>query len=82
LGKGLLIIISNSLIALTKKGEVMSKPITLSFVATKELKQLLEQWAAEDDRTVSATLRQILEREARRRKQIQQKQQVINQQSH
>ena len=45
----------------------MSEPITVSFVATIELKRLLEQWAAQDDRTVSATLRRILEAESRRR---------------
>jgi len=45
----------------------MQEQITMSFVATRELKQLLESWAAQDDRSISATLRQILMREARRR---------------
>jgi hypothetical protein len=45
----------------------MSEQITISFVGTQEIKSLLEKWAAEDDRSVSYILRQILEREARRR---------------
>ena len=43
------------------------QPVTISFVATSELKELLEQWSVEDDRTVSATLRQILSQEIQRR---------------
>lgn len=46
----------------------MAEPI-ISFVGTTELKTMLEQWAAEDDRSVSYVLRQILTREAQRRKQ-------------
>ena len=45
----------------------MNEPATISFVATVELKQLLENWAKQEDRTVSATLRRILEQEAQRR---------------
>jgi hypothetical protein len=45
----------------------MSKPVTMSFIATADLKALLEQWAKAEDRTVSATLRRILEAEALRR---------------
>ena len=44
---------------------------TMSFVLNTRLEEFLEQWAAEDDRTISATLRQILERETQRRKQPQ-----------
>ncbi len=45
----------------------MSKPATISFVGTTDLKALLEQWAKDEDRTISATLRRILEAEAKRR---------------
>ena len=45
----------------------MQEQVTMSFVATSELKQLLERWAQQDDRTVSATLRQIITQEAQRR---------------
>ena len=48
----------------------MPKPLTICFVATPELKQLLADWAKQEDRTVSATLRQILEHEAQRRQQL------------
>jgi DNA-binding HxlR family transcriptional regulator len=46
----------------------MDKLPTIHFVATPELKQLLEEWAKEDDRSLSATLRRLIEAEARRRK--------------
>ena len=46
----------------------MSEPATICFVGTAELKELLEQWAAEDERSVSYIMRQILKREAQRRK--------------
>ena len=46
----------------------MSEPITISFVGTTDLKALLEQWAAQDDRSVSYVMRQILAQEAQRRK--------------
>ena len=46
--------------------------ITISAVVTRELKQLLESWAAQEDRTISATLRQILMQEAARRNRQQQ----------
>ena len=45
----------------------MNQPITISFVGTTDIKSLLEQWAKQEDRTVSATLRRILENEAHRR---------------
>jgi len=48
---------------------MINDSITISFVGTLELKQLLETWAAQEDRTLSATLRQILAREAKRRQQ-------------
>lgn len=47
----------------------MSEPATICFVGTVELKAQLEQWAAEDDRSVSYIMRQILNRETQRRKQ-------------
>lgn len=59
----------------------MSEPITISFVSTTEQKALLERWAAEDDRSVSYVMRQILKREAQRRQQAQEQKQ-INQLSH
>jgi hypothetical protein len=46
----------------------MSKSITISFYGTTEQKELLEQWATQDDRSVSYIMRQILNREAQRRK--------------
>ena len=45
----------------------MHEPITLSFVGTRQLKSMLEQWAKEEDRSISAVMRQILQREALRR---------------
>ncbi len=56
--------------------------ITVSFVATKELKQLLEQWSREEDRTVSAVLRRILEGEAKRRQYQQSSKQEVSYQTH
>ena len=44
-----------------------------SFVLTTDLKQMLKQWAAASDRTVSAELRQILQAEADRRQRQQAK---------
>lgn len=46
----------------------MSEPITISFVGTTEQKTLLEQWAKQDDRSISWVMRQILKQEAQRRK--------------
>ena len=43
--------------------------ITTSFVITTELRRLLEQWAKEEERSVSYVVRQILKAEAQRRKQ-------------
>lgn len=45
----------------------MSKFITVSFAATAEQKTCLEQWAQQDDRSVSYILRDILKRELDRR---------------
>jgi hypothetical protein len=47
----------------------MRDTVTASFIITIEQKDLLEQWAAEDDRSVSYVMRQILKAEAQRRKQ-------------
>lgn len=49
--------------------EKATKKETISFVGTPELKLLLEQWAEEEDRNLSQIVRQILKREAQRRKQ-------------
>lgn len=43
------------------------EPVTISFVATIDLKALLQQWAAAEDRSVSYVMRQILVQEAQRR---------------
>ncbi len=43
--------------------------VTMSAVVTIDLKQALERWAREADRTVSAELRLILAREIQRRQQ-------------
>ena len=51
----------------------MSEPITISFVGTTEQKTLLEQWAKQDDRSISWVMRQILKQEAQRRKAQEQK---------
>lgn len=45
----------------------MSEPITISFVGTQELKDILKQWAARDERSISYVIRQILKQEIRRR---------------
>ena len=47
----------------------MIETTTASFVITTELKVMLEQWAKEEDRSVSYVVRQILKTEAQRRKQ-------------
>lgn len=44
------------------------KLTTICFMGTEQHKALLKQWAKTEDRTVSATLRRIIEREAQRRK--------------
>lgn len=49
----------------------MSEPATICFVGTAELKTMVEEWAKEDERSVSYIMRQILKREAQRRKQAQ-----------
>lgn len=58
----------------------VTKQVTISFVGNMALKELLERWSREDDRSVSATLRQIVEREAQRRAQTQ-RQEIIAQQA-
>lgn len=58
------------------------KLTTICFMGTEAIKTQLEQWAAEDERSVSYVLRQILKREIQRRAQAQPKQEVINQQPH
>lgn len=60
----------------------MQEQKTMSFVLTTRLEDLLKQWADQEDRTVSATLRQILEREAQRRQAQPQAQKPINQLAH
>ena len=45
----------------------MSEAITISFVGTEELRDLLKQWAEKDDRSVSYIIRQILKKEIQRR---------------
>ena len=40
---------------------------TISFVISIDLKRLVEQWARDEDRSLSATLRKILTQEAHRR---------------
>lgn len=57
---------------------MMSDPITMSFVATKKLKKLVEQWAQDDNRSVSYIIRQILEKEAQCRAVEAQKREIIH----
>ena len=45
----------------------MTDRVVISFAATEDLREMLKRWARKEDRTVSATLRQIIEAEARRR---------------
>lgn len=52
-------------------GATLQEQVTISFVGTAQIKNLLEQWAKQEDRSISATLRQILEREAQRRESAQ-----------
>ena len=47
----------------------MTKSPTISFVGTIEIKAWLEQWAKENDRSISYIIRQILDQEVQRRKQ-------------
>lgn len=51
----------------------MSEQITISFVGTAKLKSLLEQWAKQDDRSVSYIMRKILEKEAQQREVLESK---------
>ena len=46
----------------------MSERLTIAFVGNKELKELLDQWARENEGSVSAVLRQLIKREEARRK--------------
>lgn len=43
------------------------KYIPLSFNALQEQRALLEQWAREEDRSISAVLRRLIEQEEQRR---------------
>ena len=45
----------------------MQQQITISFVGDKQIKELLEKWASEDERSVSYILRKIIKKEARNR---------------
>lgn len=56
----------------------MSEQVTISFIGTQELKNLLKKWAAENDRSVSYILRQVLEKETRHRAAESQKQEQTN----
>ena len=47
--------------------------ITMSFVATQDIKAWLEQRAAKDERSVSYILRKLIERELSREKAVRQK---------
>jgi len=47
----------------------VSEQTVISFVGTTALKRVLEAWAREADRSVSAELRQILAQEIKRRQQ-------------
>ncbi len=60
----------------------MLNSATICFVGTAEQKTLLEQWAKQDDRSVSYIIRQILRREAQRRKQSQSKESKAAQRPH
>ena len=61
----------------------MAESTTICFIGTVEQKALLEQWAKEDDRSVSYIMRQIVNREAQRRKtQSEGQKPVTAQQSH
>jgi hypothetical protein len=65
-------------ILIIKQGEQVSEPITISFVGNTEIKAWLEQWAKEDDRSMSYVIRQILRHEVQRRTQPQIKPQPTN----
>ena len=56
----------------------MSEQITISFVGTTKIKKLLEQWAAQDDRSVSYIMRKILENEAQCREVLESKRRNTN----
>lgn len=49
----------------------MSEQVTINFYANEEIKALLEQWAREEDRSVSNFLRRMIEREKERRQKMQ-----------
>lgn len=51
---------------LLQRGDIVSEPITISFVGTNELKLWLEQQAQADDRSISYILRRILEKESQK----------------
>jgi predicted transcriptional regulator len=60
----------------------MSNTLVISFVGTTEQKAWLEQWAKEEDRSVSYVMRQILNSEAQRRQAQPQTQKPVPQQTH
>lgn len=45
----------------------MPEPTTISFVADTDLKAILEQWAKDDDRSVSSVIRFCIDQERKRR---------------
>jgi len=61
---------------------IEEKLTTICFIGTEAIKTQLEQWAAEDERSVSYILRRILKREIERRTQPQTEQKSATQQSH
>jgi hypothetical protein len=59
------------------------KLTTICFMGTEAIKAWLERWAAEDERSVSYILRQILKREIERQEQVQPiEKKSINQQTY
>ena len=53
----------------------MGNFIVTTFATTPELKELVEQWAKEDERSVSFIIRKAIECEAQRRKDTETKKQ-------
>ena len=51
----------------------MSKYIVTTFSTTPKLKELVEQWAQENERSVSYIIRKAIEREAQRRSEARQR---------
>lgn len=48
----------------------MAEPMTISFVADEKIKQLLDKWAAEEDRSISSLIRRLIESERERRQNL------------